>query len=661
MHLISLKVKRQSVRRNFNDAKISQVKAPLLVMISRAECFRILKGAFAHIEEIFDPVYGGFDGPPKFPSPSILKFLLDWRFVDSRFETLVANLHVLSAETLRELAFENDISIPRNTQSADLAAVLGERLKELLYEKMRITKKSIGMVAMTLKKMADGGICDQLGGGFHRYSVDKMFHLPHFEKQLYDQAQLAALYVETYKATKDCTFLRVATAIFEFVEGTLLDWSAGNGTNGMFFTSQDADSIPLHFGAKTRNDWSCSTHTGKKEGAFYVWTSSQLKEALGADYRIFCTMFDVHPGSSLQKEQCYLAEYLKDKCVLRRVYSVDQVAEQLHVASSAVTAAVDRSLAKLRLLRSQRPAPIVDEKRIVASNALMISAYAKAYIVTQCPRQRSIASNAAEFIFRNLYDESRNFLHRTFPRDESSLEAFSIDYVALVAAGIDLYQATFDVQWIEWADMLQQKIDGAFTDADGFVYTCRTTDPDAYIRVKDDFDASEPSATSLNVLNLIRLSKLLSSVKYFDAARIALFNNMPKMSKTPHGMTLMLAALAMYVAPPVMLSIYGEVHSASFADAFALIVRKYFNFSQYLLVVVDVSDAESFVVRCNPYFAELKERVRSAHFGEVSRENAALPACALQVTAGGWSAQCDFTEEAVEALFRKIHLEMAAD
>ena len=289
-----------------------------------------LDSGFFAFRKIFDPSLGGFGGAPKFPRPSVLGFLFRYH-----------------AQTRNQEALE--------------------------------------MVLLTLREMAKGGMNDQLGGGFHRYSVDERWFVPHFEKMLYDQAQLAISYLEAFQITRDGGYAAAARDIFSYVQRDLAH------PDGGFYSAEDADSAVD--AARPRE---------KREGAFYVWTAEEIDAMLAPpDAKIFKFRFGVEEGGNVSEDPH--GEFT-GRNILYQAHSIEETAAQFSIDDSEVRAVLKNASGKLLEVRSERPRPHLDDKILAGWNGLMISAFAKGAQILDEPRLADAARAAVSFIRRELWD-----------------------------------------------------------------------------------------------------------------------------------------------------------------------------------------------------------------------------------------------------------------
>jgi uncharacterized protein YyaL (SSP411 family) len=362
----------------------------------------VIETALGAFSSRFDKNFGGFSPAPKFPSPSIQNFLFAHYFY--------AN----------------------NGIKKDKTALL--------------------MGTATLRAMANGGIYDQLGGGFHRYSTDAKWHVPHFEKMLYDNAQLLKNYLDAFLITGDRFFEKIARETADYVlrDMTHLD--------GGFYSAEDADSLPS---GKNLED----TDKKKAEGAFYVWEQKEIKDLLGdGPGEIFSYRYGVKPEGNAEFDPF---NEFRGKNILFNAHSIDEVANKFDLSKEDIETSLIQSKLKLLAVRSKRHRPHLDDKVLTSWNGLMISALSRSYQVLGEKRYLEAAKNAAIFLRKNLYDEKTSSLFKRWRQGERKIAGMADDYAFLIQGLIDLYEADFDPGWIEWALKLMDEQIKLFYDAEG--------------------------------------------------------------------------------------------------------------------------------------------------------------------------------------------------
>jgi uncharacterized protein YyaL (SSP411 family) len=498
----------------------------------------ILEAAYRQIERSYDPKEGGFGSSPKFPRPVTLNFL-------SRFYT-------------------------RDPKSES-------------------GKQALEMALFTLRKMAAGGMHDHLGGGFHRYSVDRYWHVPHFEKMLYDQAQLAVAYLDAFQIRQDRRFESVARDILDYVARDMTSKEGG------YFSAEDADSPAVAVGGDPG-------HAKNTEGAFYVWTKKEIDAALGDAAEIFDFHYGVQPHGNAPEGSDPQDEF-RGKNILIERHTTAETAKQFKKSDDEVRQSLDRSREKLLAIRAKRPRPHLDDKIIVAWNGLMISAYARAAQALDEPRYLEAATRAAKFLRANLYDEKSKLLFRNYRDGRSAVEGFADDYAFVVQGLLDLYEASFDVEWLKFARQLQETQDRLFLDAkNGGYFTTSGKDASVLLRMKDDNDSAEPAASSVAALNLLRLSQFYDDKQLEDGARKTIDAFGPTLSHFASAMPQMLVALDFSSSKPRQIVIAGE-KDAPGTKALVTEVRRHF-LPKTVLLLADGAEGQE-------YLGERNEAIRA--------------------------------------------------
>ena len=518
----------------------------------------ILDAAYRQIERSYDPKEGGFGSAPKFPRPVTLNFL-------SRF-------------------YARD---PKSDSG----------------------KQALEMDLFTLRKMAAGGMHDHLGGGFHRYSVDRYWHVPHFEKMLYDQAQLASAYLDAFQITQDRQFQAVARDILDYVARDMTSKEGG------FFSAEDADSpVPVAAVYDRRNESQSTDHGPQEvgahraplqksaEGAFYVWTKKEIDAALGDAAEIFDFHYGVQSHGNAPEGSDPQDEF-RGKNILIERHTIAETAKQFKKSEDEIRQSLARSREKLFAIRAKRPRPHLDDKIIAAWNGLMISAYARAAQVLEEPRYLEAATRAAKFLRANLYDEKSKLLFRNYRDGRSAVEGFADDYAFVVQGLLDLYEASFDVEWLKFARQLQETQDRLFLDAkNGGYFTTSGKDASVLLRMKDDNDSAEPAASSVAALNLLRLSQFYDDKQLEDGARKTIDAFGPTLSHFASAMPQMLVALDFSSSKPRQIVIAGE-KDAPGTKALVTEVRRHF-LPKTVLLLADGAEGQE-------YLGERNEAIRA--------------------------------------------------
>ena len=464
----------------------------------------VLEAAYKQLDRNYDPKEGGFGNAPKFPRPVTLNFL--------------TRLYA------------------RDPKSGD-------------------GKQALEMALFTLRKMAAGGMHDHIGGGFHRYSVDRYWHVPHFEKMLYDQAQLAAAYLDAFQITRDQQCESVARDILDYVARDMTSKEGG------FFSAEDADSPVVAAGglsavASAKAD--DPGHSKTAEGAFYVWTKKEIDAALGDAAEVFDFHYGVQPHGNAPEGSDPHDEF-RGKNILIERHTIAQTAEHFKKSEKEIGESLAQSREKLFSIRAKRPRPHLDDKIIAAWNGLMISAFARAAQVMDDARYLEIATRAAKFLRANLYEEKSKLLYRNYRGGRSDIEGFADDYAFVVEGLLDLYEASFNVEWLKLASELQETNDRLFFDEkNGGYFSNSGKDESVFLRMKDDNDGAEPAASSLAALNLLRLSQLRDDQKMAKRARKTIDAFATTLSHFPSAMPQMLVALDYSLSKPRQIVIAGR-------------------------------------------------------------------------------------------------------
>jgi uncharacterized protein len=445
-----------------------------------------LQRGFESFSRSFDEEHGGFGGAPKFPRPSVLNFLF-------RFATRAGGDQAQRAKS---------------------------------------------MALFTLRKMAAGGMRDHLGGGFHRYSVDEFWHIPHFEKMLYDQAQLAVSFTEAWQLTYEEFFADVARETLEYV---LRDMTHPEGG---FFSAEDADSLLFH------------GRPEHAEGAFYVWTRREISEALGVDEaRIFCRHYGVEQVGNAPAGSDPHGEFMGKNILLER-QELSTTARILELREEDVSKSLTESRAKLFALRAKRPRPHLDDKILTGWNGLMISAFSKTGAALREPRFIEAATKAANFLRKNLTASGR--VLRSWRGEPGNIGGFAEDYAFLIQGLLDLYEATWDADWLQWALELQERQEPLFWDETrGGYFSSAADDPLVPLRLKEDYDGAEPSANSIGALNLLRFAQMLHDEAFKTRARQILAASRQALDRVPTAVPQMLVALDLALSPPAQAVVAG--------------------------------------------------------------------------------------------------------
>ena len=442
------------------------------------------------------------------------------------------------------------------------------------------------MAAETLRAMALGGMRDHVGGGFHRYSVDGAWRVPHFEKMLYDQAQLVLAYLEAAQATGNAFFAAVAEDTLAYVARDLRDPAGG------FHSAQDADSLPPEGGAK-------------KEGAFYIWSDAEIGTLLGDDAGIVRARFGIRPdGNAPQDPQ---GEFTGQN-LLYTAHSVEEVAAASGRSAEEVVAVLGRARQILFDARATRARPHLDDKVLTSWNGMMIAAFARAARVLpgrpQATAWLATARGAAQFIFDRLWDASTGTLLRRYRDGDASIEAYAEDYSSLIWGLLELFQSDGDPAWLSWARALQAQQDARFWDAaEGGWFSTTGRDPSVLLRLKEEYDGAEPSAGSVSVLNLLTLAHLTNDDEARRKAEQTLGRYGNRAGRASRVIPMMLAALSTWHAGAMQVVVLGDE-----ADATSLreeAARHYLPFA--VIIPVTPGDPQRDVAAAMPYIAAMRQ------------------------------------------------------
>jgi uncharacterized protein YyaL (SSP411 family) len=428
----------------------------------------LLDQAWQRMRDRFDWTNGGFDGAPKFPQAMNLEFLLR--------------------------------TYKRISQQEPLA-----------------------MVELTLQRMATGGIYDHLGGGFHRYTVDAAWTVPHFEKMLYDNALLSQLYVYAWQVTGLEVYRRVAEGVLDYVKRAM------TSPEGGFYSAEDADSEG-------------------EEGKFYVWRTDEIVEALGEeDAAIFMRYYGVTEEGNFE-----------GKNVLTISSSIDQLAREFSMAEDEVRTTLQRGRERLFAVREQRPRPGRDDKILTSWNALMLRAFALAGRIFNRVEYLDIARRNADFLLSSLRQGS-TLLH-FYKQEPGEVEAFLDDYAYLIEALITLYETVFELHWLEEAKTLADRMIESFADEvhGGFFDTAHHQSLQLPVRPKTLFDSAVPSGNATASAALLRLAALTGENRYerYGLGPLRLVRD--ALTKQPLALGKMLCALDFYLATPHEIAIIGD-------------------------------------------------------------------------------------------------------
>lgn len=456
----------------------------------------IIDAAMPALARAFDATNGGWGGAPKFPQPVVLEFVLR-----------------------------------RGLATGD---------KELL-----------GMVEQTLTAMARGGIYDQLGGGFHRYSVDAIWLVPHFEKMLYDNAQLARVYTHAWLATRDPLYRRIAEETLDYLLREMRDESGG------FYSAQDADSEG-------------------EEGRYFVWTPDELAAALQAggvpvaDVELVQAAFGVTERGNFEGRSILFAAKTAEEIASERGLSAADVDRRLAAARSALLEA-----------RSARVRPATDTKVLAAWNGLALAAFSEAAVAFRRDDYRAVAVGTARFVLGEMRDADGRLL-RTWSDGRAKLPGYLEDYANVADGLLALYQATFDPAWFRAARELADHLMAHFGDPKRGFYDTSDDAEELIFRPKETQDGAVPSGGSVAAMVLAKLAAYTGDGRYAECAEEAVGSLREELTQVPLGFANWLSAVDYMLGPPSELAIVGTLGT------------------EELLAVVSSTYRPNLVVACGP-------------------------------------------------------------
>ncbi|MCE1164058.1 MAG: thioredoxin domain-containing protein [Bacteroidetes bacterium] len=453
-------------------------------------------------DRIFDYDNGGFGGGNKFPRPALIEFLLTHYY----------------------------------------------RTKD---------KRALDMVTFTLKKMCDGGIFDNLDYGFHRYSVDEQWRVPHFEKMLYDQAQIASVMFDVFSITGKRIFLDAGEKTLEYVKNFLVDKDGG------FYSAEDAESAV-----------SPDTPDVKEEGFFYLWEKSELDRILGAEKsKVFCHHFGVlHKGNTINDPH----EIFGTRNVLYRAADIFDTAKKFEMTPERAEEIIDESAALVKAARDKRARPFLDKKIITSWNALMISAFVKGYSVTGKHEYKTLAVRAVSYLIYNLYNEKENKLFHVSIGGEVKHEADLTDYAFVIKALLDFHNTSFSGKLLKLARKLFDDAAEKFYDKEnGGFFDSPAGRKDIIFRTKDIYDGAEPSGNSIMTDNAVRLYVIFKDDGFRDIAEKSFNFFADKIRDVPFSFPRMLCSYynLKYFTTGIILT--GDLRDKSFSELHEAVSKRF--------------------------------------------------------------------------------------
>jgi uncharacterized protein YyaL (SSP411 family) len=493
----------------------------------------ILNKGFDQFRQSYDKQFAGFDKEPKFPRPVTFNFLLRYY---RRF---------------------------------------GEQ-------------EALQMTLATLRRMASGGMYDHLGGGFHRYSVDGEWRVPHFEKMLYDQAQLVCSYLDAYQITKDQFYSATARAALSYVLREMTD------KEGSFYSAEDAESA-----------LDPEKPEEKAEGAFYLWTKEEIDRILGKERaEIFNYVYGVEVnGNALADPH----RVFVGKNILYLAHPVDDAARQFKRATEDISRLLAESRASLLAARGKRPRPHLDDKILVSWNGLMISALARAASVFGDSSYLRAAERSAEFILNKLYDSKTKRLLRRYRDGEARYEANLEDYAFFTMGLLDLYEAALDARWLKQAIELTERQNALFYDEkQGGFFDTTGKDERLLLRTKEDYDGAEPTGNSIATMNLLRLAQMTDNQKWREMADRTLTLFGKRLSDLPEAMPQMLAALDYHLDKPKQIIIAGYPGRVDTEKMLREVHARYI--PNKIILFADGGAGQQFLSRYLPFIQSMRMR-----------------------------------------------------
>jgi len=481
-----------------NLGKLQQLPAPSEIDKS------ILDEAAINLLQIADTTYGGFGQAPKFPNASNLSFMFR-------------------------------------------------------YSKLSGISKFQKFALLTLKKMAKGGIFDQIGGGFHRYSTDARWLVPHFEKMLYDNALLPIVYSEAYQITKDPFFRNVVKKTLDYV---IREMTSSGGT---FFSAQDAD-------------------TNGEEGQTFVWKKQEIEKILGSDSEIFCIYYDVTDGGNFE-----------GNTILANNINASSLGFKFGKSEPEIENLISKCSEKLLEVRNKREQPGKDDKIITSWNGLMVSAFLSGYRITDNSKYLDAAKQSIDFFESNF--EKNHILHRTFKNAESKLNGYLDDYAYMANASIDMFENTSQPKYLSFATNLANYLITHFWDdsTNGFFFTSDNHEK-LIMRPKNNYDLSMPSGNSVAAYVLLKLYHITQNKQFLEIAKKIIESQAISAAENPFAFGYLLNALYLYYQKPTEITIINGKNSELVSS-----LRKKFLPESIMVLIESQSNLEA--LSKHPFFS----------------------------------------------------------
>jgi hypothetical protein len=522
---------RSALRENSNRVGQYLAATALPAAADKKVTESMLDRGFDELAANFDGANGGFGSAPKFPRPVIFNFLF-------RYYERTGNI-----------------------QARDMALT-------------------------SLNKIAEGGIYDRIGGGFHRYSTDDRWHVPHFEKMLYDQAQLVLSYLEAYQITHDTMYAKVARNVLNYVQRVLMN------PDGGFYSAEDAESAVSPFYPEQ-----------KKEGAYYIWKKSELDSMLTKEEsEIAGFMFGVEKEGNVQSDA--RREFVGEN-IFFAAHSAEEAAAHFGMKPEKIQALLDLASIKIFDERQRRPKPDLDDKILLAWNGLMISAFARAYQVLKDDSYLEDAERAGRFLLAKLANPATGKMFRRYRDGEAKFDACLTDYAFFIQGLLDLYEASFQIEWMQKAMKLMEYQIALFYDhARGGFFDSPGTDPTILIQMKEAHDGAEPSGNSISILNLLRLSHIIGNVRYHEMALQSLACFGEYIEKTPQAVPQFLAAADFSLAKPAQIVFSGNRKHPLIREMVDELHSRFL--PNKIVLFADAAEGQEFLSRQVPFFENLK-------------------------------------------------------
>lgn len=454
----------------------------------------LLTAAFEQLEQRFDAKHGGFGTAPKFPTPHNIVFLLR-------------------------------------------------------YWKRTGNEKALAMAEETLLKMRQGGVYDHLGGGFHRYSTDAQWKVPHFEKMLYDQAMLVLAYTEAYEATRNPLYQQTVEEVLDYVLDRM------RTEQGAFCSAEDADSEG-------------------EEGKYYVWTYEEIHQRLPPEQaELICLVYNCEEQGNWREEATGEPAGTN---VLHLSEPLAETAKQLEIPLNQLNTRLAQAEAKLLAAREQRVPPLKDDKVLTDWNGLMIAALARAGWVFNEPKYNQAAAQAADFLLTEMRTEQGQFLHR-YRLGEAALPTTVDGYAFTIWGLLELYESTFQTRWLREAITLQERLYIHFWDKRfGGYYLSSDLAEDLPLRRKEIYDGARPAGNSVAMMNLLRLARMTGKSDY-EAQAERLFRAFSRqVEDRPSVHTQLLQAVHFAIGPSYEVVISGRSKAPDTQAMLNALRRQYF-------------------------------------------------------------------------------------